>query len=249
MRERIILSSVEAARARGLPFSNPTSQVQVTEITHTSGKGSNEIKAIVAGFESKTTVSAEASGGVPGIGEAKVSVVNETTISASYENTTGRTHEESASRGYRLSQPPYTSGEGRLTWSEQTCQTRVRGAQMIDCEIEIYWWKAYRKYDARKAKKTTRHRKSHTVVFPSVQLLIALLEGRGSVHTPFFEHFVGKNVSQHHIDSIRDLITQDVDFLTEPFSEDSEFKTEILDLVFLDRPDAEEEDGDHEDEE
>ena len=179
---------------------------------------------------------------------SRPSVVDETTISASYESTTGRTFEENATRIYRMRQPPYTSGEGRLAWSEQTCQTRVQGYQAIDCEIEIYWWQSYKKYDWGKAKKTTRHRKANRAVFPSVQLLIALLEGRGSVHTPFFEHFVGKTVASRHINDLKNLVIQDVDFLTEPFSEDSEFKTEIVNLVHLERPDTVEEEGNHEDE-
>ena len=53
------------------------------------------------------------------------------------------------------------------------------------------------------------------MVFPSVHLLIALLEGRGSVHTPFFEHFMWNPVSaQHHIDDIKALLVQQVDAFT-----------------------------------
>ena len=240
MHERIILSSKLRAR-EALPFSNPTSQVQETEISHSSGQGGEEIKAIAAGFEKKTTVSAEASGGVEGIAEVKASVVDETTISASYESTTGRTFQENAARIYRMRQPPYTAGEGRLTWSEQTCQTRVQGHQAIDCEIEIFWWRYKKVYDWGKAKKVKKWYKANRVSFPSMQLLIALLEGRGSVHTPFFEHFVGKTVASRHINDLKNMVIQDVDFLTEPFAEDSEFKTEIVNLVHLDKPEAEEE--------
>ena len=237
MRDRIILASKLRAR-ENLPFSNPTSEVQESEITHSSGQGGNEVRAIVAGFEKKTTVSAEAGGGVAGF-EAKVSAVDETTISASYESTTGRTFEEAVARAYRLRQPAYTAGEGRLTWSEQTCQTRVRGPQNIDCEIEIFWWRYKKEYDWKKAKKVKKWYKANRAAFPSAKLLIALLEGRGSVHTPFFEHFVGKTVAPRHINDIKALLVQKVDFLTEPYSEDSEFKTEIVNIVHLDRPDAE----------
>ena len=238
MHDRIILESKLRAR-EALPFSNTTSEVQETEISHTTGKGGSEIKAIAAGFEKKTTVSAEVSGGIDGIAEAKASVVDETTISASYEDTTGRTFEEAAARTYRLRQPPYTTGEGRLTWSEQTCQTRVRGLQNIDCEIEIFWWRYKKVYDWKKAKKVKKWYKANRVVFSSAQLLIALLEGRGSVHTPFFEHLARKKVAKRHIADIKTLLVQKVDFLTEPYGEDSEFKTEIVNLVHLDRPGAE----------
>ena len=237
MKDRIILSSKMRAR-ENLPFSNPTSEVQETGITHSSGQGGNEVKAITAGFEKKTTISAEASGGI-GVAEAKVSAVDETTIKAGYENTTGRTFEENVARTYLLRQPPYTAGEGRLTWSEQTCQTRVRGEQHIDCEIEIFWWRYKKVWDYGKAKHVKKWYKAYRVVFPSVQLLAALFEGRGSVHTPFFEHFTTKDVRQSHIDSIKNELRKTVDFLTEPYSEDSEFKTEIVNLQYLDRPDME----------
>ena len=240
MKDRIILSSKLKAR-ENLPFSNPTSEVQKSTISHTTAKGGNEVKAITAGFEKKTTVSAKVSGGVKGLADAKASVVDETTIRAGYENTTGRTYESATARGYELNQPPYTAGEGRLTWSEQTCQTRVKGIQNIDCEIEIYYWRSYKKYDFGKARKTRRHKKSNTVVFKSAQLLIALLEGRGSVHTPFFELFIGHDVAQRHIDDLKALLVQEVDFLTEPYSEDSEFKTEIVNLVQLPQPGDDEE--------
>ena len=218
-----------------MKFRNPQSHIQ-------QAKGGNEVKAITAGFEKKTTVSAEVSGGVKGLADAKASVVDETTIRAGYENTTGRTYESATARSYELNQPPYTAGEGRLTWSEQTCQTRVKGVQNIDCEIEIYNWRTYKKYDFGKARRTTRHKKNYRVVFKSAQLLIALLEGRGSVHTPFFEHFAsGRNVQDRHIADLKARLVQEVDFLTEPYSEDSEFKTEIVNLVQLPQPDDDEE--------
>ena len=239
MRDRIVLASELRAR-EALPFSNPTREVQETTITHTSGKGGSEIKAITAGFSKKVTVSAKVSGGIDGIAKAEASVVDETTITSAYKDTTGRTYEESAARGYKLRQPAYTAGEGRLTWTDQTCQTRVRGLQAIDCEIEIYWWKAYRKYDARKARKTTRHRKSHRVVFQSAHQLIAMLEGRGSVHTPFFEHFAGRGIKPWHIDDLKGLLAAGRRLPDRALQRGfSEFKTEIVNLVQLDRPDAE----------
>ena len=236
MRSRIILESKLGA-TDALPFRNPTSETQGVDIEYYAEQGVNEVNAILAGFEKKVTVSAEVSGGVKGIGEAKASVVDETTIRASYENTTGRSYQSGTRKIFRLTQPAYTAGEGRLTWSEQTCQTRVRSDQIIDCEVEIYWWRAYKKYDARRAKRTTRHRKSHRVVFPSLHLLVALLEGRGSVHTPFFEHFAEREVGKRYVDLLEKLRKQKVDFLTEPYAQSSEFKTEITDLVNLPRPD------------
>ena len=97
MRDRIVLQSTRVADD-ALPFRNPTSQVQGVDIEYSSAQGRNEVSAIAAGFEKKTTVSAEASAGVKGIGEAKASVVDETTIRASYENTTGRSATRAARR-------------------------------------------------------------------------------------------------------------------------------------------------------
>ena len=232
MRSRIVLASKMAA-TDALPFSNPTSETQGVDVEHWSETGVNEVAAILAGFEKKITVSAEVSGGVKGIGEASASVVDETTISASYENTTGRSYQSGTKKTFRLTQPAFTAGEGRLTWSEQTCQTRVRGEQIIDCEVEIFWWRYKKEYDWRKAKQVKKWYKAHRKLFPSIHLLIALLEGRGSVHTPFFEHFATREVGERYVILLEKLRRQRVDFLTEPYAESSEFKTEITNLVNL----------------
>ena len=70
MSERIVLDSKLRA-ADTVPFTNGSTEVQTAELEHWEETGENEIVAILAGFEKKTTVSAEVSGGVKGIAEAK----------------------------------------------------------------------------------------------------------------------------------------------------------------------------------
>ena len=125
MSERIVLDSKLRA-SDTVPFVNGSTEVQTAELEHWEETGENEIVANLAGFEKKTTVSAEVSGGVEGIAKAKASVVDETTVRASFERTTGRKTAKRAGGRFIFRQPPMTEGEARLTWSEQKMQTRVK---------------------------------------------------------------------------------------------------------------------------
>ena len=62
---------LQAPGGRHRSVRNGSTEVQTAELEHWEETGENEIVAILAGFEKKTTVSAEASGGVKGIGEAQ----------------------------------------------------------------------------------------------------------------------------------------------------------------------------------
>ena len=229
MNERIILSSTLKAQD-SIPFLNNTTEVQTATLEHWEETGENEINSIIAGFEKKTTVSAEASGGIKGIGEAKASVVDETTIKASFERTTGRKTSKRAGGVFTFRQPAMTEGEARLTWSQQKIQTRVKGFRMIRCKVIIGRYHRYKKYDAGKAKRTWREgwTTGSPIVFEDVSQLIDVMKKQGSVHTPYFEYFSALNTNPLYAQYLLKLLQQDVNFLTEPFNGANEFKPEIV---------------------
>ena len=231
MSKRIVLASKLKA-TDVIPFVNGTTEVQEATVEHWEEVGENEINAIKAGFEKKTTVSAEASGGIKGIGEAKASVVDETTLSAAFERTTGRKISKRSGGVFLFRQPPMTEGEARLTWSEQTMQTRVEGFKLIRCKIVLGRYHRYRKYNSRKARKTWRESwtSGSPIVFSDVSEIIAIMRKMGSVHTPYFEHFAkaSSKPDPAYADNLERMLRQDVNFVTEPFKGANEFKPEIV---------------------
>ena len=229
MSERITLASKLRATDT-IPFKNGTTEVQTGTVEHWEETGSNELLAVKAGFEKKVTVSAEASGGIEGIAEAKASVVDETTLSASIESQTGRKTSQRSGGAFTFRFPAMTEGEARLTWSEDTLQTRIKGHRLIRCKVIIGRHHRYRKYDAGKARRTWRESwtTGSPVVFEDVSDMIAVMEKRGSVNTPFFEHFANRQVNPAYMANLKELTKMYVDVLTDPFTGASSFKPEIV---------------------
>ena len=229
MSERITLASKLKATDT-IPFKNATTEVQDGRIEHWEETGMNELNAVKAGFEKKITTTAEASGGIDGIAEAKVSVVDETTISASLEHQTGRKSSKRDGGAFTFRFPPMTEGEARLTWSEDTLQTRIKGYRLIRCKVIIGRHHRYKKYDAGKARKTWRESwtSGSPVVFDDISDLIAVMERRGSVKTPLFEHYANNPPPQRYPDRLRNATRLNVDVLTDPFTGANSFKPEIV---------------------
>ena len=227
--ERITLASKLRATDT-IPFKNGTTEVQDGVVSHWEETGLNELNAVKAGFEKKVTVSAQVSGGVEGIAEAKASVVDETTISASLERQTGRKVNRRSGGAFTFRFPPMTEGEARLTWSEDTLQTRIKGYRLIRCKVVIGRHHRYRKYNARKARKEWRESwtSGSPIVFNDVSDLIAVMEKRGSVTTPLFEHFANRKVPRAYMENLKRLTRMNVDVLTDPFTGANSFKPEIV---------------------
>ena len=226
--ERITLASRLRATDT-VPFKNATTEVQEGTVEHWEETGMNEFNAVKAGFEKKVTVSAEVSGGIDGIAEAKASVVDETTLSASIERQTGRQLSRRDGGSFLFRFPPMTEGEARLTWSEDTIQTRIKGYRLIRCKVIIGRHHRYRKYNASKARKEWRESwtTGSPVVFDDVSDLIAVMEKRGSVNTPFFEHFANRVTNPAYMGNLKRLTRMNVDVLTDPFTGANSFKPEI----------------------
>ena len=239
--ERITLASKLRATDT-IPFKNGTTEVQEGTVDHWEETGMNELMAVKAGFEKKVTVSAEASAGVKGIGEAKASVVDETTISASLERQTGRKSSSRDGGSFTFRFPAMSEGEARLTWSEDTIQTRIKGYRLIRCKVIIGRHHRYRKYNARKARKEWRESwtTGSPIVFEDVSDLIAVMEKRGSVNTPFFEHFASRQVNPAYMENLKRLTRQHVDVLTDPFKGANSFKPEIVTSHSLEERDSDE---------
>ena len=228
--ERITLASKLRA-TDAIPFKNATTEVQDGTIEHWEETGMNELLAVKAGFEKKVTVSAEISGGVEGIAEAKASVVDETTISASIESQTGRKSNQRSGGAFTFRFPPMTEGEARLTWSEDTIQTRIKGYRLVRCKVIIGRHHRYKKYDAGKARRTWRESwtTGSPIVFDDVSDLIAVMEKRGSVNTPYFELFAGMgDINPDWANRLKRFSRVNVDVLTDPFTGASTFKPEIV---------------------
>ena len=175
-------------------------------------------------------MSAEVSGGVEGIAEAKASVVDETTISAAIERQTGRQTSQRSGGAFTFRFPPMSEGEARLTWSEDTLQTRIKGYRLIRCKVVIGRYHRYKKYNARKARTETKESwtSGSPIVFADVSDLIAVMEKRGSVNTPYFEHFAKRPVNPAYMENLKRLTRMNVDVLTDPFSGANNFKPEIV---------------------
>ena len=227
--ERITLASKLRATDT-IPFKNGTTEVQEGTVEHWEETGMNELMAVKAGFEKKVTVSAEVSGGVEGIAEAKASVVDETTLSAALERQTGRKASKRDGGAFTFRFPPMTEGEARLTWSEDTLQTRIKGYRLVRCKVIIGRHHRYKKYNARKARREWRESwtTGSPIVFEDVSDLIAVMEKRGSVNTPFFEHFANRNTNPAYMENLKRLTRMNVDVLTDPFSGANNFKPEIV---------------------
>ena len=227
--ERITLASKLKATDT-IPFRNGTTEVQEGVVDHWEETGLNELNAVKAGFEKKVTTTLEASGGVEGIAEAKASVVDETTISASLERQTGRKTTSRSGGSFKFRFPPMTEGEARLTWSEDTLQTRIKGYRLIRCKVVIGRRHRYRKYNSRKARKEWRESwtSGSPIVFADVSDLIAVMEKRGSVNTPLFEHFAERQVNPAYVRNLMRLTRMNVDVLTDPFTGANKFKPEIV---------------------
>ena len=228
MSERITLESRMKA-SDVIPFRNATTEVQEGTISHWEETGLNELMAVVAGFEKKVTVSAEVSGGIDGIAEAKASVVDETTISASLERQTGKELNRRDGGEFKFRFPPMTEGEARLVWSEDTIQTRIKGYRLIRCKVIIGRHHRYRKYNSSKARKEWRESwtTGSPVTFEDISDLIAVMEKRGSVNTPFFEHFASRDTNPAYMENLKRLTRMNVDVLTDPFTGANSFKPEI----------------------
>ena len=229
MSERITLESKIRATDT-IPFRNGTTEIQEGKIEHWEETGNNELLAVKAGFEKKITISAEVSGGVEGVAEAKASYVDETTLSASIETQTGRKSSQRSGGSFLFRFPAMTEGEARLTWSEDTLQTRIRGHRLIRCKVLIGRRHRYRKYDAGKARRTWRENwtTGSPMAFADISDLIAVMEKRGSVKTPLFEHFAGRDVDPAYMENLRRLTRVEVDVLTDPFVGANNFKPEIV---------------------
>ena len=227
--ERITLASNLKATDT-IPFRNATTEVQEGEVSHWEETGMNELNAVKAGFEKKVTTTVEASGGIDGIAEAKASVVDETTISASLERQTGRKSTTRSGGSFKFRFPAMTEGEARLTWSEDTLQTRIKGYRLVRCKVVIGRYHRYRKYSARRARKTWRESwtSGSPMVFADVSDLIAVMEKRGSVNTPLFEHFANRRVNPAYMANLKRLTRMKVDVLTDPFVGANNFRPEIV---------------------
>ena len=227
--ERITLASKLKATDT-IPFKNASTEIQEGRIEHWEETGMNELNAVKAGFEKKITTTAEASGGIDGIAEAKVSVVDETTLSASLERQTGRKSAKRDGGSFLFRFPAMTEGEARLTWSEDTLQTRIKGYKLVRCKVIIGRHHRYRKYNARKARKEWKESwtSGSPITFNDVSDLIAVMEKRGSVNTPFFEHFANRRVNPAYMANLKRLTRMNVDVLTDPFKGANSFKPEIV---------------------
>ena len=228
--ERIVLAS-ETKSSDAIPFKNASSEVQEFSLGRAQTSGSNESGAILAGFEKTTKVSAEVSGGIKGIGEAKASVVDETKIKAEYQRQTGRSLDDSVTGELLLKMPPWTAGEARLTWAEQTIQNRIKGYRQIRCRVVIGRYQDYYKTIALGPAKRhiNRWASGSPLIWPELSDLIAVLEKRGSVKTPLFEEYAQKkNINPVYAQRLKDRSRVNVDILTEPYKGSNEFRPEIL---------------------
>ena len=227
--ERIVLAS-ELKASDSVPFKNGTSLVQTAELYHEEKTGANEFTAIMAGFEKKVTVTATAKAGI-GVAEAEASVVDETTLKAEFNRQTGRSAESTDGGRFIFNQPPFTEGEARLTWTEQTVQNRIKGYRLVRCKVVIGRYQDYRKTIGRgPAKKRIRRWTSGSpLTWPDVSDLIAVIEKRGSVKHPLFEHYAGREaINPVYANRLRVRSRVSIDVLTEPYKGANEFRPEIV---------------------
>ena len=128
--------------------------------------------------------------------------------------------------------------------------TVLLAAGAVRCKVIIGRHHRYRKYNARKARKEWREgwTTGSPVVFPDVSDLIAVMEKRGSVNTPYFEHFANRQTNPAYMANLKRLIRINVDVLTDPFTGANNFKPEIVPLRNLEPTVETDGDGNHSDE-
>lgn len=188
--------------------------------------GENEVNAIAASWKLETSVKASASVKAgAGLVEAEASIETETknTLGGELSRQTGRS--EDTKEGGRFTQHvnPHTYLRAHLEWNEQDLQRRWSGKSVIDCGIRVGNFQDYSK----RGHRVRRWTSGSPLVWDSIEQLLAVMEKRGSVHSPGYEYFASHFVHPALIPRIQARRTTVMDRLTDPFKGASSFKVVI----------------------
>ena len=176
--------------------------------------GSSEEAAVQAGFSVEDTTKAEVGGEAS---QFKLSKEFKTTVSSQWTNATGTTKDETTGGDFPLIAAPRTYVKAFLQWEEQTLQRRIECDGTYDFKIELGRYHRYKKYDAGKARRTTRESwtSGSPVRWESLEHLIAVAEKRGSIHYARYEHYAKyRDLNPVYMERIRAARQQHIDRLT-----------------------------------
>ena len=223
----IVLESTRRS-SDAIEFPNDTDIEQSFTLNREFSNGESEDAAIQAGFSVENTYKWEAGGEAA---QFKVSQEFKTTVSAEWTNQTGTSKDTKVGGEFPIIAPPRTLVSARLEWEEQTQQRRITGFRDVDMKIIIGRRQKYRKYDSRKARKTTRYRwtKGSPRTWDSLDHLIAVIEKRGSPTFQLYDHYARRRVNPVYAERLIANRRNNVDMLTPQFKGAQSIRPVIVD--------------------